>query len=234
MDLKRIAQGILPPGPSFNVTAKENYKILRALLKEYSKNPNVLFVGGGEALGYGVKNLGEEILKNAINLDIRQLPQVHVVADAHFLPFTENSFDCIVAHTVLNYLWNPQQAVSEIRRVLRPGGYIFVDVPFLQGWLKETDYVRYTLPGLERLFEGFEVIHKGISCGPSSALSKIPLRHYLALLFSLNSKFLYLIAYWIFGWLTFPIKYLDFLYSRNNSDRIHSIASGVALIAKKV
>ena len=45
------------------------------------------------------------------------------------LPFEDNYFDFIVCSEVLEHVSNPKEAVSELRRVLRPGGRIAVTVP---------------------------------------------------------------------------------------------------------
>lgn len=47
---------------------------------------------------------------------------VLVAADTQALPFDESTFDVAIAVTALCFVRAPQQAVSEIARVLRPGG----------------------------------------------------------------------------------------------------------------
>ena len=42
--------------------------------------------------------------------------------DAQALPFTDMTFDAVVAGLVLNFVPNPAQAVAEMKRVLRAGG----------------------------------------------------------------------------------------------------------------
>jgi len=44
--------------------------------------------------------------------------------DAMSLPFPESSFDIVVCGLGLNFIPNPQRAVEEFRRVVRPGGII--------------------------------------------------------------------------------------------------------------
>lgn len=44
------------------------------------------------------------------------------VADVHELPYADNSFDRVVSRLGLMYFWNIEQAISEIHRVLKPGG----------------------------------------------------------------------------------------------------------------
>jgi SAM-dependent methyltransferase len=43
--------------------------------------------------------------------------------------FREGSFDVVVMGSVLEHLYNPDETVREIARILRPGGALYVDVP---------------------------------------------------------------------------------------------------------
>lgn len=53
------------------------------------------------------------------------LPQLRFeLADAHALPYGDNSFDAVHVDRVLQHLENPQKAVSEMVRVARPEGRI--------------------------------------------------------------------------------------------------------------
>ena len=45
-------------------------------------------------------------------------------ADVHELPFADASFDAVFAHAVLQHVREPLRALSEMRRVLRPGGVV--------------------------------------------------------------------------------------------------------------
>lgn len=58
---------------------------------------------------------------NARRLD---LDVAALVADAEALPFDDESFDLVLGHAVLHHLPDLQQAFSEFRRVLRPGGVV--------------------------------------------------------------------------------------------------------------
>lgn len=40
-----------------------------------------------------------------------------------------NSFDAVVLGAVLEHLYNPDQVIKEIARILKPGGALFIDVP---------------------------------------------------------------------------------------------------------
>jgi len=92
--------------------------------------------------------------------------------DGKKIPFKDESFDSILSFQVLEHIFEPQDFLSEAKRVLKPGGYMLITVPFM--WdehEKPYDYGRYTSFGLKHLFNknSFEVINfekstPGIEC----------------------------------------------------------------------
>jgi SAM-dependent methyltransferase len=78
------------------------------------------------------------------------------------LPFLPGSFQTVVLSDVLEHVPEPAALWSELGRIVAPGGYVLVNVPFLY-WLHEEphDYYRYTSYALRRLAEGsgFRVEH---------------------------------------------------------------------------
>ncbi len=57
--------------------------------------------------------------------------------DAYRLPFSDASFDAVLAHMLLGNLRDPPAALRELRRVLRPGGVIGVRDSDWGGWVME-------------------------------------------------------------------------------------------------
>lgn len=57
-------------------------------------------------------------------------PLAKVKMDIHQIPFEDNSFDVLFCNHVLEHVENDLQAVSEIKRVLKPGGWAILQVPF--------------------------------------------------------------------------------------------------------
>ena len=55
---------------------------------------------------------------------------------AQGLPFPDESFDTIVCSHILEHLSQPQDLVSEMYRVLRPGGLLVVGVPICLWWTR--------------------------------------------------------------------------------------------------
>ncbi len=66
------------------------------------------------------------------------------------LPLEDQSFDTVLLSDVLEHLPEPLALLKEIRRILKPGGKLLLNVPFFYG-LHEVphDYFRYTRFGLE-------------------------------------------------------------------------------------
>lgn len=100
-------------------------------------NLDVLDVGCGDGrLALRMVDAGARV--SAVDPDSRMLAlardrfgkagaTVHVAeAAAHQLPFDDDSFDRVVAITVLCFLRAPESALNEIARVLRPGGRLLL------------------------------------------------------------------------------------------------------------
>ncbi|MHC9087012.1 class I SAM-dependent methyltransferase [Luteimonas sp. RIT-PG2_3] len=77
-----------------------------------------------------------------------------VFGDAGRLPFRDASIDTVLLLEVLEHLRHPAEALSEISRVLRPGGTLLLTLPFLYPVHDAPhDYQRYTAFGLVREVE---------------------------------------------------------------------------------
>jgi SAM-dependent methyltransferase len=91
--------------------------------------------------------------------DVLPTPYVNVVCVNWDLPFADNSFDLVVCTQSLEHTLVLQRAVSEMRRVARPGGHILVTAPFcFVEHSQPYDYWRISQFGLRELFKEFEII----------------------------------------------------------------------------
>lgn len=59
-------------------------------------------------------------------VEVRELP-------VERCEFASESFDVVILAAVLEHLYNPDETIAEIARLLRPGGALFVDVPNERG-----------------------------------------------------------------------------------------------------
>lgn len=115
----------------------------------------VLEVGGDEyarAFGTGLERL-DVLHATADN------PQATVVGDlATGEGLTPDTYDCVICTQVLNSIYDVHGAVTNLHRVLRPGGVALVTVPGIAGAVMPDrvlwgDYWRFTRGSLRRLFD---------------------------------------------------------------------------------
>lgn len=131
----------------------------------------LLDIGGGLRIDRTKNNrldkTREWIIPYLKNVDYKIMDPVptynpDIVGDIHKMPFADNSLDAIICIAVLEHVENPILAVSEMRRVLKPGGYIFIYVPFLYYYHAEKgyygDYWRYTKDTIRFLFKGCKTV----------------------------------------------------------------------------
>jgi SAM-dependent methyltransferase len=130
----------------------------------------MLVIGGG-LVGSGVEHLYDAEDIDLIGTDIFVSPSTRLVADGHMLPFADETFDAVLVQAVLEHVLTPQTVVEEIYRVLRPGGLVYADTPFMQQvHEKAYDFTRFTVSGHRWLFRRFELIEAGASLGAGTAL----------------------------------------------------------------
>lgn len=76
------------------------------------------------------------------------------------IPLHDRSADTIVSISVLEHLSNPGMLISESFRLLRPGGWLILQVPFQWGIHEAPyDYFRFTQYGLRLLLSGANFEH---------------------------------------------------------------------------
>jgi SAM-dependent methyltransferase len=109
------------------------FKGLLKILRKYASNGRVLDLGC--AKGYfvdmlnlnGYSAIGADISLTALKNGIRRIDKVR--ADSETLPFKNCSFKGILAVHTLEHFPDPHQAVSEVYRVLKPGGVFLAITP---------------------------------------------------------------------------------------------------------
>jgi SAM-dependent methyltransferase len=111
--------------------------------------------------------------RRVVRLD-RFAPAATVRADlGAALPFTDGAFDGAVCTEVLEHVANARHVLSELARVLRPGGRVIVSVPFVFHYHEDPrDVRRYTPDGLRAALEeaGFDV---GLAGGLGNKLTAL-------------------------------------------------------------
>lgn len=107
------------------------------------------------------------VVKKYIGVDIENTGHDHnnskvdLFYDGKHLPFDKDTFDSLFCGEVLEHVFNPDDILPELNRVLKPGAKALITVPF--SWNEhETpfDYARYSSFGIKYIFEkhGFKIL----------------------------------------------------------------------------
>jgi ubiquinone/menaquinone biosynthesis C-methylase UbiE len=88
------------------------------------------------------------------------------VGDGEQLPFADGFFDLVFCTQVLEYVADPHIVIAEIRRVLRPGGFLLLSAPSMFPRDSDPEYWRFLPSSLRLLLTSFssaEVVPEGYS-----------------------------------------------------------------------
>jgi len=226
MEYKEIIRKVVLLLPEPKYTRLRNQKLFE-WMNQNAPGKRVLNLGSGigqfdHYLSKGVK---------AINVDISpSIRNLHVIADAHFLPFKGDCFDIVYSIAVLEHVQKPWVVADEIGRVLRQGGHVVVELPFLNVIHDQHDYFRFTDKGIRSLFDEsrFDSILEQVSAGGGSFLSVFFLEYfkqfiptkYLRALWRLSMRYVFCL-----------LKYLDLLIDSSKGLRI--TANSFSFIGRK-
>ncbi len=126
-------------------------------------------------------------VKEYIGIDIdNSITRRNNIADILYagttFPIDDCQFNVVLCNQVLEHVFNPDEFIEEICRVLIPGGKLIITVPFVWDEHEQPyDYARYTSFGLKALLEknGFNILsQEKIGCDAS-------------ILFQLTNAYLY-------------------------------------------
>ena len=121
-----------------------------------------LFKGRVLNAGAGNRDISPLIDGELVNQDIVEglhPGPIDIWSPLHDIPVGDGHFDAVICNAVLEHVMNPEEVMAEFARVTRPGGVLYLGVPFMQPEHKDpTDGQRYTADGLRELCErhGFE------------------------------------------------------------------------------
>lgn len=144
-DVLSLAGGVIAPvgaDLSFDNTRIGNYHPETAHLLA---QPGVV----GLDIGCGIRDV---VFDNLVTQDIYPTPSATLVTrpEEKHLPFSSGVFDVVILDSVLEHVPNPVAFLGEAKRVLKRGGLIVGDVPFLQPLhLAPHHYFNFTPYGLE-------------------------------------------------------------------------------------
>lgn len=107
-----------------------------------SKPYENLFTGATEYIGCDIQTSGHDHSSSKID----------VYYDGKTLPFEDGAFDGAVSFETFEHIFNLSEVLTEIQRVIKPGGYLLVTTPFAWGEHEQPyDFARYTSFGLTEI-----------------------------------------------------------------------------------
>jgi ubiquinone/menaquinone biosynthesis C-methylase UbiE len=119
-------------------------RMIKAADMAISPHPVILDLGCGTGEGTsrihaeGMTVIATDLSLEMVRTAVRRFPVLRgCVADAAGLPFASERFDIVQSLGVLEYIGPYEQAVRELRRVLKPGGILVISVPNRQSLFRQ-------------------------------------------------------------------------------------------------
>lgn len=131
---KLLPYGRRPPRPNAlcpNCLSLERHRLMWLYLKEktsfFTENLKVLHIAPELCF---IKRFDKMDNLDYITADLES-PLAKVKMDIHDIPFDKNTFDVAFCNHVMEHVDDDIQAMREIFRILKPGGWAIIQIPFI-------------------------------------------------------------------------------------------------------
>jgi len=184
-------------------------------------------VGVVVELGSGARRLRPDVL----TVDLFPNPNVDLVADISETPIRDGKVDFVILDSVIEHVEDPVAAVREARRILKRGGRLFINCPFMlpyHGY--PAHYQNFTRDGLEHLLRDFSSCTVKPTFGPMSAWVNMTAETFAVMLAG-ERGLAYVVAKGCALLPIFWLKYLDIFFAR--TQRAHRLAGMLCAQAVK-
>ena len=160
-----------------------DFIVLHYLIRDLKLAINSFASGNLLDVGCGNKpyeSLFENKLNSYVGCDVIQSSdnKVDVICKATQLDFQDQRFDTVFSTQVMEHVDNSDLMMGECNRVLKPGGFLILSVPFCWELHEEPyDFFRFTKYGLQELCtrNNFEVVEIMSNGGKWAAISQMNL-----------------------------------------------------------
>lgn len=174
-----------------------------------------------------ILNAGSHVTRygeNCVNVDIGDGDNVDVVCDLHDLPENLGPFDVVICNAVLQYCHDPDKVARNFLNVLRPGGLLFLDVPWVQPYCPHTpDRFRFSEDAVKTIFQDFEILESGPSITSGSAFY---MQGVMMATYATRNRYINFALKTLVGFVLYPWRYV-------RTTREEWTAGGIYLIARK-
>jgi SAM-dependent methyltransferase len=192
--------------------------LLLADARTIDRRPRILVIGGG-TIGDGLEALYDDERVDLLAFDVYASANVQLVADGHRIPLGDGVVDGVIIQAVLEHVLEPTVVVGEIRRVLRDGGVVYADTPFMQQVHEGPyDFTRFTESGHRYLFRDFEQLESGVVAGAGTSL-RWSINYFVRAL--TRSVTLGRVAGLAFFWLSHLDRFLDPRHSLDGANSVY-------------
>ncbi len=154
--MKRIHKYHSPVSVSLQIF--KGATLIRALfnetIKSYSLSGSVLDLGSKSQNSSYYKYINIDDDCKITFTDLKLGDGVTVVDVQEKLPFEDNSFDMVLAFHLFEHVYDYRTSVTEIFRILKPGGKFIISMPFMHKYHADPDdYYRFTDSAIVKIWE---------------------------------------------------------------------------------
>jgi uncharacterized protein YbaR (Trm112 family) len=179
-------------------------------------------------IGAGRQQLDDPAI---IKMDLVFDPMLDVVGSVLALPFKADALDFTFAGAVMEHLPQPDRAIDEMYRVLKPGGYVYADWNFLAAYHGYPHhYFNATKNGVQQAFQTFTEIQCGVAPFQGSAFALRSLIGTYLEIFKPNQPIEHEFADLLQRILWHPLDDYD---QRINANDRHRVAAGIYFFGVK-
>jgi SAM-dependent methyltransferase len=142
----------------------------------------------------------------------RQGKKADFFYDGKTFPFKDNEFDGAVLNEVLEHIFNPDEFLSELNRVLKDDANLLLTVPFIWDEHEQPyDFARYSSFGIKHILEkhGFEILEFKKSVDDVGVIFQLINDYIYKLIIKKDRKW----EFWVTNILTCPFNLVGLLLS---------------------